>query len=381
MLDQPSELDPRPGAQPDPEANAPLPPYVPMGVPPTEPLPRKRRLWVWAAVVAVVIVGVAAAVTGWVVTRPAPEAFPVGACVSFNDASGPMVNGCADSASTYKIVAKRAWTTPVVSACVQYPDATNLVAQPAGSGKTPTTVLCLAPTRFNTTDPGALRADDCVDVKNAGETITRVDCALTPAPAKVIAVEFHSAMPVTDQACKDHPEARVAYAQTALNRAVVVCAVDTDPKSVSTARVGDCTDRAPSANKVACTDPSAVDMVRSVRVVYQKPARPECAGDQGSNGVLVRSNQKTDLVVVVCLGPADQSDSRYAAVGDCILDRTAHPSTAADTGRIDCSDPKAAYQVTDVHESNDNVCPSGTVVSLTYAPGTTNGLTVCMRRH
>ncbi|WP_458687728.1 LppU/SCO3897 family protein [Nocardia tengchongensis] len=344
------------------------------------PAPRKRRWWVWFVVLTVVIVGAAAGLFGWVLTRPDPVAFPVGACVSLEVPGEPVVYGCGDGKSLFSIVGREDLVFPVDGACAKYPDATRAVTDPAGNGEKSGTILCLAPTRFNTTDPGALRAEDCVDVKNAGETMTRVDCAAPSSPAKVVGVELHTKLPVTDQACKQHPAARMAFAQSSLGgRAIVVCANDIDASSMGTAKLGDCGDRN-TMKKVACTDPNASQRVLSVRTAFGKPAHPECPDDLGANAVFTRGNDKTDLVLVVCMGPADLSDSRYAVVGDCITDNNARASSASDTHRIDCADPKAQYEVIDRHDSNDNACPSGTAVSLTYGPGTTAGLTICMRR-
>ncbi|MGW5225351.1 LppU/SCO3897 family protein [Nocardia niigatensis] len=357
-----------------------VPPHVADGIAPEAPRLRKRRWAVWFAVLAVVIIGAAAALFGWVATRPDPVAYPVGACVSLEDSAKPVVYGCGDSKSAYRIVGRADLVFPVDSACARYSDVTQAVTDVAGTGAKASTILCLAPTRFNLTDPGSLQVDDCVDVKGAGDTMTRVDCGMTPAPAKVVAVELHSKIPVIDQACKQYPAARLAFAHLSLGgRAIVVCAVETDAKAIGSVQVGDCTDR-DLMGRMACTATGAAERVLSVRTVHQKPTHPECASDRGANSVMVQSNDKTDLFFVVCLGPADQSDARYAVVGDCIYDNNARTGSAADTTRIDCGDPRAAYQVTDRHESNDNHCPSGTAISLTYNPGTTTGLTICMRR-
>ncbi|GAB0108481.1 hypothetical protein JMUB6875_74990 [Nocardia sp. JMUB6875] len=362
MTDQPSD----PTVQP---------PSAQFAVPPNPPA-RKRRLWVWLAVLAVVVIGVAASIVGWVVTRPEPLAFPVGACI---DAPvQPVKYGCADSKSTYKIVGREDMAVPVDSACAKYPEATKAVPEPASG--VATTVLCLTPTRFNLTDPGAFQADDCVDVKKAGDAMTRVDCAMTPSPVKVVAVESHSKVPVTDQACKDHPQARMAFAQSSLGgRAIVVCANEVDPKSLDSVKLGDCANR-DTMKKVDCADPSASARVLSVRLAYQKPKAPECPDDLGFQSVLVRANDKTDLVLIVCMGPVDLGDSRYAVVGDCISDNNRHSGSANDTHRIDCADPKALYQVFDRHDAPDNICPPGTVVSLTYTTGGGAGSTLCLRR-
>ncbi|MGW4534422.1 LppU/SCO3897 family protein [Nocardia sp. NPDC004340] len=342
--------------------------------------PRKRRWWVWGAVLAVVIVGAASALFGWVLTRPDPVAFPVGACVALETPVKPVVHGCGDEYSLYRIVAREDLVFPVETACAKYPDATRAVTEWPVAGKETSTILCLAPTRFNLTDPGALQAEDCVDVKGAGDTLTRVDCGMTPAPAKVVAIELHTKVPVTDQACKQYPAARMAFAQSSLGgRAIVVCANDTDTTSMGTAKLGDCGDRN-TMKKVACTAPGASQRVLSVRTVHGMPARPECSDDLGANSVFTRGNDKTDLVLVVCMGPADLGDARYAVVGDCVTDNGVRASSAAGLHRIDCAESKAEYEVTDRHDSNDNACPAGTGVSLTYDPGVTTGLTICLRR-
>ncbi|AYF75230.1 hypothetical protein D7D52_16675 [Nocardia yunnanensis] len=388
MADQPSDASPEAGPPPapltiptSPGLDSPPSSETPRGAegetPASEPRP-KRRLWVWFAILAVVIIAAAASLFGWVLTRPDPIAFPTGACV---DAPvQPVVYGCDDSKSTYRIVGREDVAQPLDSACVKYPDATRVVGEPTGTAGKIDTVLCLAPTRFNLTDPGQLQAGDCVAVKGGGDQIMRVDCGLTPSPVKVVAVEQHSKIPVTDQACKQHPQARAAFAQSSLGgRVIVVCGNDVDPNSMDSVKLGDCASR-DTMKKVDCADPTASARVLSVRTAYEKPKAPECPDDLGFYSVMTRANDKTDLVLIVCMGPVDLGDSRYAVVGDCISGNGRNSGSAADTHRIDCGDPKALYQVFDRHELPDDICPAGVAVSLTYTTGGGSGSTVCLRR-
>ncbi|MFI1913144.1 hypothetical protein [Nocardia sp. NPDC020380] len=344
-----------------------------------------RRWWVLLTAAVVIILGGAAILVAAVTTKPARVAFPVDGCVSLVPAAAesvrPVEESCGNSArALYRIVARGAVVYPVDTACTKYTEATKAVAQPLDGGDRPKAVLCLAPTRFNLTDPGALLNGDCVGVQAAGESITRVDCDITPMPARVLAIELHPQIPVTDHACQDHPLARRAYAQASLGgRAVVVCAVDVDPKSFDSAQNGDCSDGR-STTVVSCSDPAAVERVLTVQTMYGTPPSPECANHMGANAASTTSTPTTDLVMLVCLGPANLKDSRYAGLGDCIAEDDPNSDSAAATRLIDCADPKALYQVTDRHESNDNHCPAGTAVSLTYGPGVTNGTTICMRR-
>ncbi|QLY29866.1 LppU/SCO3897 family protein [Nocardia huaxiensis] len=347
-------------------------------IPPgTVPADGKRPLlrgWVWAALVAVIVLGVSAVIGVRVLTRDEPVAFPVGNCVSL-EAATPVEYGCADSKSLYRIVGREDLVLPIESVCRDYNDATKAVAAPAQAD----TVLCLAPTRFHKTDPGALLPGDCVDVKGAGDSITSVPCDSTSLPAKVVAVEVHPyPMPVNSQACKDVAAARLAFAQASLVfRAVVVCAVPTDPKDMDNAQVGDCASRDAMA-LVACTDAGASARVLSVQTRTEQPAKPECSGVRGANAAFTTSSDKTDFVLLVCMGPADQKNSLYAVVGECLGSDNTASRSASSTRRVDCSDPAAKYVVSERIDSENAECE--TPAKLSYAPGVTPGLTICLAR-
>lgn len=364
-----------PGFPPGPALGQPFP-GGPFGPPPAQ-LPWYRHWLTWLIVAMVTVIAAGATLFGYAITRPDPIAFPVGQCVSIEITTKPVEFACTEGLGQYQVVAREKVVAPVESACAKYDRATRAVIPDSH----PDLVLCLQPTRFNITDPGQLLPGDCADVKGAGDSITRVDCDFTPAPVKVIGTELHGTIPVTDQACKNLPDARMAFAQSSLGgRAIVVCANSTDSKSMSTAQVGDCGGKQ-VMKRVACTDPTADGRVLSVRTVYGKPAHPECPNLVGANATFTSGDDKTDLVLLLCMGPADNGDARYAMVGDCAMDNNKHTGSALDMSRVDCGSPAATYQVSDRHDSNDNVCPSDTRASLTYTPGVTGlGLTVCLRR-
>lgn len=343
-----------------------------------------RRWWMLLVVAVVIVLGGAAVLVAALTTRPERLAFPIGGCVSLDKAAGvdaiPVEYDCTNSyKAQYRITAREEVAYPIPTACVKYSDATRAVLPPTDPGSKPKVVLCLAPTRFNTSDPGQLQPGDCIDVQKSGDIINRVDCGFAPKPEKVVAVEIHAKVPA-QQSCKDQPAARAAFAQSSLGgRAVVVCTVSTDPLSIHNAKVGDCAD-GKSSKTIPCTDPRADQRVLSVHVLNRQPARPECPDDLGASGSFMTTNQNTDLVLLLCTGPADPNSSRYAVVGDCIGETDPNSTSASATFRVDCGDPRAGYKVIDRHDSDDNSCPAGTNVSLTYPPGVTTGSTVCLRR-
>ncbi|GAB2548876.1 hypothetical protein GCM10027167_63880 [Nocardia heshunensis] len=318
----------------------------------------------------VLVLGAAATVTGYVLTRPGADPFAVGNCVRLDVANVPSGNPCDDSGSLYSVLGRENIAYPLDSACMKYEKATRAIA----AGTKPDQVLCLKPTRANLTDPGALAAGDCVAVTDAGATITRLPCG-TASSAKVLGVELHARVPVTDHACANMPRPRMAFAQESLGgRALVVCADAVDPADLTSAQYGDCSDRAET--KVRCTDPAAVERVLTVETVYRKPAATECPNLAGADTAVTRGNDRTDLTALICLGPIDRHDSRYAMFYDCMDDR----STAADTHIVACTDPGAAFTVIDRHDADNKVCPPHTDRTLSYVPGTTPGLTICLRR-
>ncbi|MBL1079098.1 hypothetical protein JK358_32310 [Nocardia sp. 2] len=352
--------------------------FPPLPVNPVVPQrSRLRRGWVWASLAAVIALAVAAVIGVRVLTREEAVAFPVGNCVAM-DAATPVEYGCQDSKSLYRIVGREDIVYPPESACLKYSDATRAVTAPVAQGAKADTVLCLAPTRFHKTDPGALQAGDCIDVKESGGSMTVVPCDSKSLPAKVLATELHPKIPVITRACENTPEARMAFGQASLGgRAIVVCAVPTDPKDMDNAKVGDCA-AYESMSLVACTDPSATQRVLSVKTVFQKPAKPECAGLHGANSSFTTANEKTDLVMLVCMGPADQKDSLYSVVGECIGSGGGNSRSASSTFRVECSDPSAKYVVSERIDSENAECE--TPAKLTYSPGVTLGLTICLAR-
>ncbi|MFF0527569.1 hypothetical protein ACFYT3_04185 [Nocardia amikacinitolerans] len=346
---------------------------------PTNPAdggPERRRL-VFLALAAAVLLAAAAVLVGYQLKRSEPAALAVDECVALGTGA-PVEYGCADSQALYRIVAREAVVWPLESACMKYSDATKAVAEPVASGAQPEVVLCLAPTRFNYGDPGALQAGDCVTVKNAGETITRAPCGSNALESRVVSTELHRQVPVTDRACRDQPTARQAFAHSSLGgRAIVLCAVATDPKDLDNAVVGSCTGKDLRAI-MPCDQPGSYLRVLTVGVVHHKPARPECPGVAGANASSMAHNDKTDLVLMICLGPVPQNDSAYAQVGDCIaVDESRGP---VQTRLLDCAQPAATYRVIERHESDDGVCPVEGSARITLDSGVTHGSTICLSR-
>ncbi|TQM33625.1 hypothetical protein FB390_5361 [Nocardia bhagyanarayanae] len=329
------------------------------------------------ALAAAVLLAAAAVLVGYQLKRSEPAAMAVDECVALRTGA-PVEYGCADSQALYRIVAREAVVWPLESACMKYSDATKAVAEPVATGAQPEIALCLAPTRFNSDDPGALQADDCVTVKGAGETVTRVPCGSSGLLSRVVSTELHRQVPVTDRACREQPKARQAFAHSSLGgRAIVVCAVATDPKDIDNAVVGDCTGKDMTA-LMRCDQPGAYLRILTVGVVHQKPSRPECRGVTGANSSSMAHNDKTDLVLVVCLGPVPPNDSAYAQVGDCVaVDKSGGP---VQTQVLDCAQPAATYRVIERHESDDGVCPDQGSARITLDSGVTNGSTICLSR-
>ncbi|MFR9752652.1 hypothetical protein ACL02S_16670 [Nocardia sp. 004] len=335
---------------------------------------RRGNGLMWLVLVSVIMLAVAAGVTGYVLTRSEPVALAVEDCVRL-ESEAPIEYGCTESNALYRIVAREPVLWPLASACVKYSDATKAVAEPVEAGASPEVVLCLAPTRFNMTDPGALQVGDCVEVEDAGEKVTRNPCGSNAFEVKVVATELHPQVPVTDQACRAQPQARQAFAHTSLGgRAIVLCVVYTDPDDIASAVVDDCI----SSNRymrVPCDSSDASLRVLTVHTLYQKPAQPQCPDVVGASGFSMRHNEKTDLVLAICLGPVDKDDTGYANIGDCVaVDRS---GTSIESRRVDCADPTAELKVIERYETEGVECPSRADARLTIESRVTNGATIC----
>ncbi|MFE6919721.1 hypothetical protein ACFVAV_01615 [Nocardia sp. NPDC057663] len=311
--------------------------------------------------------------TAYALTRPEPPAMAVGDCVS--NSPQPIEYGCTAPSAMYQIVAREPVQWPLELACMKYAQATRSVAEPTAPGTTATTALCLTPTRTNPVDPGGLLPGDCVDVKKAGETIERLPCGTSRASLDVIAIELHTKVPVTDNACKTHQDTRMAFAQTSLGgRAVVVCAKPNGfAISAAAAQVGDCyTDQ--SMTKVACDGAGASLRVLSVRTQYVAPASPKCLGVTNASSVSVTSNEKTDLIVVVCLGPVSHQQLGYAKPGDCVA---GFATSSAMPTLIDCADRTADGKVTSVYDSEGVACSPGEA-RMSRKESVSEGTTICL---
>lgn len=328
----------------------------------------------WLGLAAVLVLVGSLSVGGYFLVRPEPIALAVGDCVSL-DTAAPIEYGCADGKAVYRIAAREAVVWPLETACMKYSDVTKAVGDIPGAN--PEVVLCLAPTRFNTGDPGALRADDCVEVTGAGETVRRVPCAANKS-TRVLSTELHRQLPVTDQACRDQPQARQAFAQASLGgRAIVLCVFITDAQTIDSAQVGDCTSKE-LRKIVRCDSPEAGLRVLTVRALYQRPTKPQCPDVFGASAFSMTHNDKADLVLAICLGPADNNAVIYSKVGDCVVSGGTGPADRS--RRVDCADPAATHEVIDRHESNDGSCPAGSPAWITFDPGVTNGVTICLTR-
>ncbi|WP_306356262.1 MULTISPECIES: hypothetical protein [unclassified Nocardia] len=349
-----------------------LPHYPPTtnGTPP----PRSRR-WLWVALAATVVLVAAAISTTYVLTRPEPIALAVDDCVSILDQDDPVEYTCGQINAAYRIVARESVVYPVESACMKYDDATRAVLDDADEGSDPDTVLCLAPTRVNTADPGAIETGDCVKVTDGGATVTRVACTPESGVAEVLAIRLHTRVPVTDRACHDVPSVRKAFAYSSLGgRALVLCVRAADPSSTGNAETGDCVNEN-MTSIVACTLPEAAERVLTVRVQHTEPAAPECLGVIGATGFTMNTHDTTDLVVALCVGPVDDADVGYAMAGDCVIP----PDEGNDfrPTKADCSDPAASVRVTSRHDTDTAECPGDYVARMTRKPGVTNGMTLC----
>ncbi|MFI6997015.1 hypothetical protein [Nocardia sp. NPDC050175] len=333
-----------------------------------------RRKWVWLGLAAVLVLVGSLSVGGYFLLRPEPIALAVGDCVSI-DTAIPIEYGCADSKATYRITAREAVVWPMESACMRYSDVTKAVGETPGTNAEVT--LCLTPTRFNTNDPGALRPDDCVEVTGAGDSVHRIPCAANKS-TRVLSIELHRQVPVTDQACRDQPQARQAFAQASLGgRAIVLCVLINDPQNLDSAQVGDCTSR-DLHQIVRCDSPDANLRVLTVRALHQRPTKPQCPDVLGASAFSMTHNDKADLVLAICLGPAPDNAVIYSKVGDCVASGGTGPADRS--RRVDCADPAATHEVIDRHQSNDGNCPAKSPAWITFDPGVTNGLTICLAR-
>ncbi|MFB7876197.1 hypothetical protein ACFC06_13150 [Nocardia sp. NPDC056064] len=351
------------------------PPHTNWHQPPLEPPPAKRstaRLVYWLAPLVALVVAVAAGLTAFFLTRPDPPVMAVGDCVTTSDQ--PVELDCGALGATYRIVAREAIQWPVESACLKHAEATRAVAEPSAPGTSATIALCLQPTRENTIDPGGLLAGDCVDVKKAGEYIERFPCGDRRAALDVIAIELHIKIPVTDNACKAHPETRGAYAQTSLGgRALVVCTkANSFATSAFAGQVGDCyTDEAQA--KVPCDNDSARFRVLSARTQYVDPGQYACGGLRNATSSTVTRTERTDLIVVLCFGPANQRNLGYAKPGDCVtgFGGTTMPELIA------CDTPGADGTITSVYDESDIPCSPGEA-RMTRKQSVGDGSTVCL---
>ncbi|WP_336084462.1 hypothetical protein [Nocardia sp. SSK8] len=318
------------------------------------------------------MVAIAAGLTAYYLTRPDPAVMAVGECVSVS--VQPVEMDCGTLGAGYRIVGREPIQWPVESACLKYAEATRAVAEPSDPGTSASIALCLEPTRENTVDPGSLLAGDCIDVKKAGEEIERFPCGDRRAGLDVLAVELHTKVPVTTNACKDQPEVRGAYAQTSLGgRTLVVCAKpNATATTASAGQVGDCyTDQATA--KVACDNDSARYRVLSVRTQYVDPGEYACGGLRNATSSTVNSTERTDLVVVLCFGPANQRNLGYAKPGDCV---TGYGGTTMPQ-LIECDAPGADGTITSVYDEFEISCSPGEA-RMTRKQSVGDGSTVCL---
>ncbi|WP_194818343.1 hypothetical protein [Nocardia sp. XZ_19_385] len=336
----------------------------------------RRKLVLSLIALAGVCAGVGG-IAGYLALQSNSVQYAVGDCVKFDASSDISEQDCDDATnSQYRIVARGSVAVVPEAPCMKYQNATRTAVDPTDTK----TVLCLAPTQYNSTDPGALHPHDCVEAKNEGETITRTSClTFSNNTHRVVGTELRPRVPVTDQACRTHPTARGAYAQASLGgRAIVVCVVPVDPKEIGNVQVGDCTD-ATLARLVECKTPDAKLRALAVRTVYQRPARPECLGVPGATAVSVRSGNKTDLVFVSCWGPVPENRPIYAHAGDCLAFPASAPTALAT--RVDCSDPAADRNVlARVDSTNRDDCPGAATSGITWDDIPAGPLTICLSR-
>ncbi|MGY0501536.1 LppU/SCO3897 family protein [Nocardia sp. FBN12] len=351
-------------------------PAAPPSAPPPTAGSTRRRWVLWLVLGVVVVLGAAAGVAGYALTRAEPPAMAVGDCVSGADV--PVEYSCADAQATYRIVARESAQWPFGILCMKYAAATRAVLDPKPDESNPAAALCLSPTRANTTDPGSLLAGDCVDVKKGGATIVRMTCGASAATLAVVAIEIHAKIPVTDQACKAHASTRDAVAQVSLGgRAVVVCA---RPAVTSTAmtssKVGDCAAET-TMTLAPCDQPGVRHRVLSVRTQHVEPVSPQCPDDGNVSAVVVNGGGTTDLRVVVCLGPANLDHLGYGKPGDCLIGFGGTGDSAPVL--VDCADPAANATVSEVLRGAGAECPRpvGASGAFTLKPAASSGLVVC----
>ncbi|WP_194820262.1 hypothetical protein [Nocardia sp. XZ_19_385] len=380
MHDQ-SDLPTAPAEPGDPVTTYPLPPapMVPFQAPPV-PAKSRRRWLVPLVVFVVTVLAAAGTVTGYFLTRPEPLKWAVGDCVSLTTPTVPTEYGCADpTGATYRIASREDVVWPLDMACTKYPDVTKAVAEPVGTGAEPTTVLCLTPTRNNKSDPGAVAVGDCVDVKGAGDSITRGTCDVNGSATRVIATELHNKVPVVDQACRAHPTARQAFAQASLGgRAIVLCTVPVNPSDFANAQVGSCVN-GHTRGLTDCAGPDAKYRVLTVRTLFHRPERPQCLDAPSSIGFSMNSSEKVDFVLALCMGPVENDHALYSNVGEC-LTQSASAGSGAGARRVDCADPTADSEVIARMVEPDGACPGGWTSKITWDAEITNGMTVCLRR-
>ncbi|MDO3649315.1 hypothetical protein [Nocardia mangyaensis] len=336
----------------------------PLAAPPLAPPMRRTRRVVIAALVGVVLLAAAGAVTGYLVTRPDPIVLAIGDCV------GPATVAelaCDEPEATHRIMAREPLERPDSAACMKHDAATRAERDT----QYPDVVLCLEPTRNANDDPGSLRQGDCVEVSEKGTTARRVPCTHVD-PIQVLSTELHATIPATDRACAEEPETRLAFGLTSLGgRGIVICARYLAGHS-KTAEVGECVakfDQTP----VPCDAPEAMYRVLDGRVEYQDPGNRACAGIRNSQSSYVHSSSGAAFYYVQCSGPVATDHIGYGTPGDCATD-VREPLQPKVT---DCSDPAADHLVTEVHDVATD-CGTGWVYKFVRNDGATNGLTVCV---
>ncbi|MEV6280955.1 hypothetical protein [Nocardia sp. NPDC051832] len=365
----------------EPLTSYPLPPgpMVPFDPVPVRVKPRRRWL-VPLVVFLVTVLAAAGTATGYFLTRPEPLKWAVGDCVSLTTPTVPTEYGCEDyTGARYRIASREPVVWPLDTACAKYPDVTKAVAEPVGTGTEAETVLCLTPTRYNKSDPGAVAVGDCVDVKGAGDTILRGTCVMNGNSARVIATELHNKVPVVDQACRAHPATRQAFAQASLGgRAIVLCTVPVNPSDIGNAQIGSCI-TLNVRGLTDCAGPDAQYRVLTVRTLFHRLERPQCLDAPSSIGFSMNTSEKVDFVLALCMGPVENDHALYANVGEC-LTKSAGDGSGAGAKRIDCGDPAADSEVIARMIEQDGACPGDWTSKISWDADITNGMTVCLRR-
>ncbi|MFB7715805.1 hypothetical protein [Nocardia sp. NPDC056100] len=301
----------------------------------------------------------------------------VGDCV---DAAGLSVTeaACGDSLAMYRIVGREGRDQPPSSACLKYDDATTAFLVPETDREDAGTVLCVAPTRVNTTVMSGLQAGDCFIKSTTGSTVMRVTCG-TRVTIDVLGVEVHQPVPIAEPVCDKLPATRAVYVESLFGgaRSRVLCTRSADPNAVVQAEIGSCINEGAHA-LVACDAPAAVMRLLNVRSETVDPVAPECANVLGAGAVNVQKTEGTTFHLVQCFGPIPTDFIGYAAVGDCIA---APNPTVASLARItDCTDPTAEFQVSERHQGNDGKCPLGTERTITNPSDVGGDGTICLRR-